>query len=52
MSESRPCELCGWDKGGIAMRYNKRAVCLSCIDKVLEFAITAGMRFDNETPPL
>jgi len=44
----RPCELCGWDKGGIAMRYSKRAACLSCIDKLLEFAVTAEMRFDNE----
>lgn len=44
----RPCELCGWDKGGIAMRYSKRAVCFSCIDKMLEFAVTAGMRFDDD----
>jgi hypothetical protein len=44
----RLCELCGWDKGGIAMRYAKRAVCFSCIDKVLEFAVTAGMRFDTD----
>lgn len=42
------CELCGYDKGGIAMRYQKRPVCHSCIDKLVEFALTAGMRFDND----
>jgi hypothetical protein len=43
----RQCELCGYDKGSVAMRYAKRAVCFSCIDKVLDFAITSGMRFDE-----
>ena len=47
MSVSKPWELCGWDKGGIAMRYGKRTACFMCIDKTLEFAITSGMRFDE-----
>lgn len=40
----RACELCGSKKAD-DMRFAKRAACFSCIDKVLEFAITAGMRF-------
>lgn len=31
------------------MRYAKRAVCFTCLDKMIEFAVTAGMRFDDET---
>ena len=40
----RACELCGANKVH-DMRFAKRASCFSCIDKVLEFAITAGMSF-------
>jgi len=42
----RVCELCG--KVSTGMRHAKRSVCFVCIDKVLEFAITAGMRFEEE----
>jgi hypothetical protein len=40
------CELCGEVSTG--MRHAKHTACFSCIDKVLEFAITAGMRFEEE----
>ena len=43
----KECELCG--KKGSGMRHAKRVACFECIDKVLEFAITAEMRFENET---
>lgn len=41
------CELCGKIKID-GMRYGKHAVCFRCVDKVIEFAITAGMRFDED----
>lgn len=43
---SAPCELCGTRESG--KRHAKRVACTKCIDKVLEFAITAGMRFEEE----
>jgi len=42
----RVCELCG--KVSTGMRHAKHTTCFVCIDKVLEFAITAGMRFEEE----
>ena len=42
----KACELCGKEGGGV--RHAKHTACFSCIDKMLEFAVTAGMRFDNE----
>tara|TARA_Y100001938_G_scaffold150386_1_gene241083 strand:+ start:8028 stop:8183 length:156 start_codon:yes stop_codon:yes gene_type:complete len=39
----RECELCGIKKPH-DMRFAKRAACSECIDKVLEFCITAGMK--------
>lgn len=42
------CELCGIETNN-GMRHAKRSVCFECIDKVLEFAITSGMRFDDES---
>jgi hypothetical protein len=45
---SRACELCGY-AGNSGMRHTKRTACSSCIDKVIEFAITAGMRFEKVT---
>jgi len=44
----RPCELCD-EVVTSGMRYSKRAVCFKCIDKVLEFAITAGMSYKGDT---
>jgi hypothetical protein len=41
---TKPCELCGQIRVD-GMRFAKRAACLSCIDKMLEFGITAGMSF-------
>ena len=41
------CELCGtYSVAGL--RYAKRTACFGCIDKVLEWAITAGMVFGGE----
>lgn len=40
----KACELCGKVKLD-GMRFSKRNACFSCIDKMLEFGITAGMRF-------
>lgn len=40
----RKCELCDEVKLD-GMKLGKRAACFSCIDKMLEFAVTAGMRF-------
>jgi len=34
------------------MRHAKRTACFNCIDQMLEFAITAEMRFENESTPL
>ena len=39
----KPCELCGIIQQG--MRYAKRATCFDCIDKVVEFAVTAGLSY-------
>ena len=39
----RECELCGIKKTD-DMRFAKRVACFQCIDKVLEFCITAGMK--------
>lgn len=44
--KSRACELCG-KAGGTGMRYAKRAACNACIDKVLDFVITAGMELKD-----
>ena len=49
----RECELCGTKKLN-GMRFAKRAACFQCIDKVLEFCITAGMKLgegDGFEPP-
>jgi len=49
----RKCELCGIKKTD-GMRFAKRAACFQCIDKVLEFSITAGMKLgegDGFEPP-
>ena len=43
----RGCELCG-TKTNSGIRHAKHSVCFGCIDKVLDFAITAGMMFDDE----
>ena len=29
------------------MRFSKRAACFPCIDRLLEFAVTAGMFFEE-----
>lgn len=42
----RPCELCNQVKTD-GVRYSKRAACFTCIDKALEFVITAGMSFEE-----
>lgn len=43
----KACELC--DKVRLdGMRFSKRAACFSCIDKMLEFGITAGMSFKED----
>ena len=39
----RACELCGSKKAD-DMRFAKRVACFQCIDKVLEFCITGGMK--------
>ena len=44
----KECELCGSTTNS-GMRHAKRVACFQCIDKVLEFSITAGMRFDHES---
>jgi hypothetical protein len=41
------CELCG-TYSVTDMRYSKRTACFKCIDKILEFAITSGMVFEDE----
>jgi hypothetical protein len=41
----KECELCGSTDSG--MRHAKRVACFQCIDKMLEFSITAGMRLDK-----
>lgn len=46
--KKKACELCG-NKTDNGMRYAKRVACFRCIDKVLEFAITAGMRFEDDS---
>lgn len=43
---TKECELCGI-KTNSGMRHSKYSVCFGCIDKVLDFAITAGMRFEE-----
>jgi hypothetical protein len=47
----RICELCGKVKVD-GMKLSKRAVCFTCIDKMIEFAVTAGMRFEDESTSL
>lgn len=47
----RECELCG-SKRVDNVRYARRVSCFKCVDKLLEFAVTAGMRFEDESPPL
>mgnify|MGYP007072323611 CR=1 FL=1 len=44
----KPCELCCRVVTS-GMRYSKRAACFKCIDKLLEFAITAGMSYKGDT---
>jgi|TARA_R100000482_G_C5127637_1_gene149723 hypothetical protein len=46
--QKRACELCG-SKTDNGMRYAKHVACFRCIDKVVEFAITAGMRFEDDS---
>jgi len=43
----RACELCGYN-GSNGMHHGKRTVCMVCRDKLLEFAVTAGMKFEME----
>ena len=38
-----------WYKTDNSIRYAKHVACFRCIDKVLEFAITAGMRFEDDS---
>jgi hypothetical protein len=45
--QKKECELCGSKKDN-GMRFSKRVACFGCIDKMLEFAVTSGMRFENE----
>jgi hypothetical protein len=42
----RSCELCGTMRTD-NMRCAKRATCFQCIDRVIEFAITAGMELNK-----
>jgi len=45
------CELC--DRKCLSgLKHSKHTVCHACIDKVIEFAITAEMRFENESTSL
>lgn len=46
----KACELCGKKSGGL--RHTRYTACPLCLDKLLEFAITAEMRFENESTPL
>lgn len=41
-----PCQLCG-TFSTTGMRYAKVRACFVCIDKVLDFAVSAGMRFET-----
>lgn len=43
----KPCELCGQVLTS-GMRYSKRAACFKCIDKLLEFALTAGISYKGD----
>ena len=43
----RPCELCNQTKTD-GMRYATRVACLQCIDKALEFVITAGLSYKGD----
>jgi len=43
----KACELCGEVKLD-GMRYAKRSACFSCIDKMIEFGVTAGMNFKED----
>jgi hypothetical protein len=43
----KPCELCG-EVCVEGMRFAKHAACFICIDKVVEFAVTAGMSFKED----
>ena len=43
----KPCELCNQTKTD-GMRYATRVACLQCIDKALEFVITAGLSFEGD----
>jgi hypothetical protein len=40
----KTCELCGVFRPQ-GMRYAKHMVCFDCIDKTIEFAITAGLSY-------
>ncbi len=44
----RECELCG-SKRIDNTRFAKHVSCFRCIDKILEFAVSAGMRFEDES---
>lgn len=44
----KPCELCGRVVTS-GIRYSKRATCFKCIDKLVEFAVTAGISYKGDT---
>ena len=43
----KPCELCGRVVTS-GMRYSKRATCFKCFDKLVEFAVTAGISYKGD----
>lgn len=57
MSKYKKCELCGISPDASTMAYSKKFllipndknyVCGHCLGKLVDFAITAGMRFDDD----
>jgi len=40
------CQLCGTTSNS-GMRHAKVVACFVCIDKVLDFAVSAGMQFEK-----
>ena len=43
---SRQCALCGYT-GSDGMHHGVHTVCFRCLSKVIDFAVTAEMRFER-----
>ena len=43
---SRECALCGYT-GSDGMHHGVHTVCFRCLSKVIDFAVTAEMRFER-----